>query len=753
MDISKITLPSGNTYNIKDEVARQAMTGGMHFIGVSTTAVTDDGDEVPTIDGVRVIPKNGDVVVYNKKEFVYSGTETPGTPQIHINSGTVAAQGGQNKYTYNAETGVLTSSIASVGMSLSFDVTYTSNTITLTYKSSAGLGSGTKTLHWVQDGVSDSVTLTTNTSFTKTFSDADTKFVTSLYLTGAYLTITNFMGINETSGHWAEFGDLSDLGDLAYIDKNGDTTKYLNGNGGWTVPPKNTAGSTDTSSKIFLIGATSQAASPQTYSHDTAYVGTDGCLYSGGTKVLTAHQTIKQDGVTGATVNRYASCSTAAGAAAKTASITTGTFSLEAGSIVNVKFANTNTANTPTLNINGTGAKNIFSNGAQISTGTNKGLLKGLCTFIYDGTQYHLVGGYIDTQYSLPIADYDTLGGVKPFISRTSDVIGPTPATASGTVIVRSNTDAPGNYFPIETDAYGHMFVNAPVPQVFSVDQAQNQTALESGIQDAAYTNGIVNYNGGLAATAFFGKVNVSVDITISSVVIKLGNYNCFIETIPFGTVDTGYLLGSLTMSKVPNTIGVTIDDLEIYHAVFTISMADPFRAPEFKWIRTGALAWKSSVSASYTPAGSVTVTTNATTNKTTTVSTTSGTATYTPGGTVGTPTISVKTAGTTTTVKNPTSVAVAKTVATAAPGATAPANAVTTCDVSNETLRLYQVGYTTGDSITTSNVTVKTGDAEYQSSQPSWTGTGVRLVTGNIAVPNTYTASFSGTAATITSS
>lgn len=48
---------------------------------------------------------------------------------------------------------------------------------------------------------------------------------------------------------------------------------------------KNTAGSTDTSSKIFLVGATSQAANPQTYSHDTAYVGTDGCLYSNSKKV------------------------------------------------------------------------------------------------------------------------------------------------------------------------------------------------------------------------------------------------------------------------------------------------------------------------------------------------------------------------------------------------------------------------------------------------------------------------------------
>ena len=49
---------------------------------------------------------------------------------------------------------------------------------------------------------------------------------------------------------------------------------------------KNTAGSTDTSSKIFLIGAISQEANPQTYSHNTAYVGTDGCLYSDSKKVL-----------------------------------------------------------------------------------------------------------------------------------------------------------------------------------------------------------------------------------------------------------------------------------------------------------------------------------------------------------------------------------------------------------------------------------------------------------------------------------
>ena len=49
---------------------------------------------------------------------------------------------------------------------------------------------------------------------------------------------------------------------------------------------KNTAGSTDSSSKLFIIGATSQAANPQTYSQDTAYVGTDGHLYSNSLQVV-----------------------------------------------------------------------------------------------------------------------------------------------------------------------------------------------------------------------------------------------------------------------------------------------------------------------------------------------------------------------------------------------------------------------------------------------------------------------------------
>lgn len=73
----------------------------------------------------------------------------------------------------------------------------------------------------------------------------------------------------------------------------GAATRYLRSDGTWQVPPNtdtnttNTAGSTNTSSKIFLVGATSQASALVTYSHDTVYVGTDGCIYSSGLRVAT----------------------------------------------------------------------------------------------------------------------------------------------------------------------------------------------------------------------------------------------------------------------------------------------------------------------------------------------------------------------------------------------------------------------------------------------------------------------------------
>lgn len=77
-DISKITLPSGTTYNIKDEVARRAQSGAMHWLGITTTALTDGSSTTTiTIDNETVTvgaDDAGAVVGYDGKEFIWSGS-------------------------------------------------------------------------------------------------------------------------------------------------------------------------------------------------------------------------------------------------------------------------------------------------------------------------------------------------------------------------------------------------------------------------------------------------------------------------------------------------------------------------------------------------------------------------------------------------------------------------------------------------------------------------------------------------------
>lgn len=100
------------------------------------------------------------------------------------------------------------------------------------------------------------------------------------------------------------------------------------------------------------------------------------------------------DGVSfngGANASHYATCSTAAATAAKTATISpTMTFSLVTGARVFIKFSNTNTASNPTLSVNSSDAKPIYYNGAALES--NSIDAGGTYEFVYNGTQWELVG-------------------------------------------------------------------------------------------------------------------------------------------------------------------------------------------------------------------------------------------------------------------------------------------------------------------------------------------------------------------------
>lgn len=96
--------------------------------------------------------------------------------------------------------------------------------------------------------------------------------------------------------------DKASLQAYSYIVEGGTSSQFLKGDGSLdsnsyalsdhthsyaTSDTKNTAGSTnDTTSKLYLIGATSQAANPQTYSNSSCYIS-GSKLYSGGSMVFT----------------------------------------------------------------------------------------------------------------------------------------------------------------------------------------------------------------------------------------------------------------------------------------------------------------------------------------------------------------------------------------------------------------------------------------------------------------------------------
>lgn len=103
-------------------------------------------------------------------------------------------------------------------------------------------------------------------------------------------------------------------------------------------------------------------------------------------------------------IHRYGECSTAAGTAAKTVTLSDSmSFTLAAGASVFVKFANANSVASPTLAVNGTTAKAIMRYGTTApSTSAKTSWQAGsVVHLVYDGTYWQMVNWLNDdTTYS-----------------------------------------------------------------------------------------------------------------------------------------------------------------------------------------------------------------------------------------------------------------------------------------------------------------------------------------------------------------
>ena len=146
---------------------------------------------------------------------------------------------------------------------------------------------------------------------------------------------------------------------------------------------------------------------------DIATLDANGNLVDGGTSIANAHvakadqlNTARNiDGVSfngTSNIHHYGECSTAAATAAKEVTLADSMgFTLAKGSKVYVKFTNANAAASPTLNVNGTGAKNIYRYGstAPSSSASESWISGSVVPLMYDGSAWQIVG-WLNNTYS-----------------------------------------------------------------------------------------------------------------------------------------------------------------------------------------------------------------------------------------------------------------------------------------------------------------------------------------------------------------
>lgn len=142
----------------------------------------------------------------------------------------------------------------------------------------------------------------------------------------------------------------------------------------------------------------------------------------------------------------YATCTTAAGTAAKVAATQNKDFTLETGAMVRVKFTNADTYNgTSTLNVDSKGAKNIVRVG---TTAKARYFWEAgeVVDFVYDGTNFMMLEGGTAT------TTYYGITALSSATNSTSEVLAATPkAVKAAYDLAASKTDNAGTVTKVST--------------------------------------------------------------------------------------------------------------------------------------------------------------------------------------------------------------------------------------------------------------------------------------------------------------
>ena len=204
-DLKKITLPSGTTYNIVDQGARDliaAIEGGTAWLGVTTTPLTDGATTNPiTIDGESVTAKTGNMVAYQKKEFVFNGTSWQEFGDLSAlgdlaykdsATGSYTPAGTVSKPTFTGTEGNVSASFTPAGTVSKPTFTGTEGNVSASFTpaGSVSISKGTGTANYTPEGTVSKPTITVTPNTTTVNSITAVGTLPELTMTVANETLT-----------------------------------------------------------------------------------------------------------------------------------------------------------------------------------------------------------------------------------------------------------------------------------------------------------------------------------------------------------------------------------------------------------------------------------------------------------------------------------------------------------------------------------------------------------------------------------
>lgn len=232
---------------------------------------------------------------------------------------------------------------------------------------------------------------------------------------------------------------------------------------------------------------------------------------------------------------RYGVCSDSASTVAKTVTVDPPIGALVQGTIIYVKFNNSNSASNPTLNVNGLGAVRICRYGTT-AVGTSDGAswnANSIVELMYSGTAWEMIGWLNTTYSSMTEAEY------QAGTSTTARLI--TPARLKGAI----------EYWA--------------VPKSGGTMTGQLKTSFKSSVAMGAYGSAQTTVNG-LAdevrmSSGCMGSASINTAYTLNNITIPTGWYN-FIYTphrsggLNGGTDGDNTQYGNLFLLGMNNTNG-----------------------------------------------------------------------------------------------------------------------------------------------------------------------------------------------------